>query len=97
MSAWIYVFQLKDDLFPPLHLARSSCSFVCVCLFVCLFVSSPPVQNARKVEKFRRSLREIKDISKFKSLDKSLVHEMDKVFSGDIPKLMEKAARPRSR
>lgn len=50
-----------------------------------------------KVEKFRRSLREIKDISKFKSLDKSLVHEMDKVFSGDIPKLMEKAARPGNR
>ncbi|CAM9138421.1 unnamed protein product, partial [Hapterophycus canaliculatus] len=51
----------------------------------------------KKVEKFRRSLREIKDISKFKSLDKSLVHEMDKVFSGDIPKLMEKAARPANR
>lgn len=50
-----------------------------------------------KVEKFRRSLREIKDISKFKSLDKSLVHEMDKVFSGDIPKLMERAARPGNR
>lgn len=50
-----------------------------------------------QVEKFRRSLREIKDISKFKSLDKSLVHEMDKVFSGDIPKLMEKAARPGNR
>lgn len=51
----------------------------------------------KQVEKFRRSLREIKDISKFKSLDKSLVHEMDKVFSGDIPKLMEKAARPGNR
>lgn len=55
------------------------------------------VHNRQKVEKFRRSLREIKDISKFKSLDKSLVHEMDKVFSGDIPKLMEKAARPGNR
>ena len=50
-----------------------------------------------KVEKFRRSLREIKDISKFNRLDKSLVNEMDKVFSTDIPKLMEKAARPSDR
>ncbi|CAN0294709.1 unnamed protein product [Pylaiella littoralis] len=56
-----------------------------------------PLGDFPKVEKFRRSLREIKDISKFKSLDKSLVHEMDKVFSGDIPKLMEKAARPGNR
>lgn len=50
-----------------------------------------------KVEKFRRSLREIKDISKFNRLDKNLVYEMDKVFSIDIPKLMEKAARPGNR
>lgn len=66
---------------------------------VFLSVHSPPScpSNKQKVEKFRRSLREIKDISKFKSLDKSLVHEMDKVFSGDIPKLMEKAARPGNR
>eukprot|EP00903_Cladosiphon_okamuranus_P007583 g7356.t1 len=56
-----------------------------------------PLGDFPKVEKFRRSLREIKDISRFKSLDKSLVHEMDKVFSGDIPKLMEKAARPGNR
>lgn len=47
-----------------------------------------------QVENYRRALREIKDISKFKALDKSLVHEMDKVFSTDIPKLMERAARP---
>lgn len=58
--------------------------------------ATQPAEN-KKVEKFRRSLREIKDISRFKSLDKSLVHEMDKVFSGDIPKLMEKAARPGNR
>lgn len=46
------------------------------------------------MEKYRRSLREIKDISKFQRLDKSMVAEMDKVFASDIPKLMEKAARP---
>ncbi|CAM9790942.1 unnamed protein product, partial [Chrysoparadoxa australica] len=73
-----------------------------------------PLGDFPKVEKFRRSLREVKDISKvrkrrptgcggeaqtitspfslqFQKLDKGLVVEMDKVFSQDIPRLMERA------
>ncbi|CAM9769668.1 unnamed protein product [Choristocarpus tenellus] len=53
---------------------------------------SLPLGDFPKVDKFRRSLREIKDISRFSKLDKSLVYEMEKVFSADIPKLMERAA-----
>jgi EH domain-containing protein 1 len=40
---------------------------------------------------FRQALHEIKDLSEFPKLDKRLVREMDKVFSVDIPELLEKA------
>jgi len=43
------------------------------------------------VEKYQQALMEIKDISKFPRLDKSLVAEMDRVFSHDIPKLLDRA------
>lgn len=43
------------------------------------------------VEPFRKALMEIKDLSEFPKLDKKLVKEMDKVFSVDIPNLLEKA------
>lgn len=43
------------------------------------------------IEPFRKSLLEIKDLSEFQKLDKRLVREMDKVFSVDIPDLLEKA------
>jgi EH domain-containing protein 1 len=43
------------------------------------------------LEPFRRALYEIKDLSEFPKLDKKLVREMDKVFSVDIPELLEKA------
>lgn len=42
-------------------------------------------------EQFRQSLMEIKDLSEFPKLDKKLIREMDKVFSVDIPELLEKA------
>lgn len=40
---------------------------------------------------FRQALYEIKDLSEFPKLDKKLVREMDKVFSVDIPELLERA------
>jgi hypothetical protein len=43
------------------------------------------------IEPFRQALLEIKDLSEFPKLDKKLVREMDKVFSVDIPDLLEKA------
>lgn len=46
------------------------------------------------VEPFRQALYEIKDLSEFPKLDKRLVREMDKVFSIDIPQMLE-AARQR--
>jgi EH domain-containing protein 1 len=45
----------------------------------------PPLEN------MRQALYEIKDLSEFPKLDKKLVREMDKVFSVDIPELLEKA------
>jgi len=45
----------------------------------------PPVEPMRKI------LLEIKDLSEFKKLDKNMVKDMDKVFTVDIPQLLEKA------
>jgi hypothetical protein len=39
----------------------------------------------------RRALYEIKDLAEFPKLDKKMIREMDKVFSSDIPELLEKA------
>ena len=43
------------------------------------------------LEPMRQALMEVKDISEFPKLDKRLVKEMDKVFSVEIPELLEKA------
>lgn len=43
------------------------------------------------IEPFRQALLEIRDLSEFPKLDKKQVREMDKVFSVDIPDLLEKA------
>lgn len=43
------------------------------------------------LEPFRQALYEIKDLSDFPKLDKKLIKEMDKVFSVDIPDLLERA------
>jgi len=43
------------------------------------------------LEPFRQALLEIKDLSEFPKLDKKMVREMDKVFSVDIPELLERA------
>lgn len=45
------------------------------------------------IEPFRKSLLEIKDLGEFPKLDKKRVYEMDKVFSVDIPHLLEKARK----
>lgn len=43
------------------------------------------------LEPLRQALLEIKDLSEFPKLDKKMVTEMDKVFSVDIPGLLQKA------
>ena len=43
------------------------------------------------VEPMRQALKEVKDLSEFPKLDKKMVREMEKVFSQDIPDLLEKA------
>jgi GTPase SAR1 family protein len=43
------------------------------------------------LEPMRQALLEVKDLSEFPKLDKKLVREMDKVFSVDIPELLERA------
>ena len=37
----------------------------------------------------RYAVLQIKDLSDFKKLDKSLVYEMDKMLTTDIPKLLQ--------
>lgn len=44
------------------------------------------------VDKFKQMLRETEDISDFKKLDKSLVRDMDKMLTVDIPQLLQKAS-----
>lgn len=44
-----------------------------------------------EVGPLRQALLEIKDLSEFPKLDKKMVKEMDKVFSVDIPHLLDKA------
>ena len=43
------------------------------------------------VREYQRYLSEIKDISEFQKLDKKMIKEMDKVFSLDIPALLQAA------
>ena len=50
-----------------------------------------PKGDFPSIEPFRQALLEIRDLSEFPKLDKRLVREMDKVFSVDIPELLEKA------
>jgi len=50
-----------------------------------------PTGDFPPIGPFRQALMEIKDLSEFPKLDKKLVKEMDKVFSVDIPDLLEKA------
>jgi len=50
-----------------------------------------PKGDFPSVEPMRTALNEIKDLTDIPKLDKKLVKEMDKVFSVDIPDLLEKA------
>lgn len=43
------------------------------------------------LEPMRQALYEIKDLSEFPKLDKKMIRDMDRVFSVDIPDLLEKA------
>ena len=52
-----------------------------------------PLGDFPNVNQYRKMLSEIKDISDFKKLDKSLVVEMDRVLTHDIPLLLQKAQR----
>jgi Domain of unknown function (DUF5600) len=50
-----------------------------------------PKGDFPSLEPMRQALMEIKDLNEFPKLDKRLIREMDKVFSVDIPELLEKA------
>lgn len=50
-----------------------------------------PKGDFPSLEPMRRALYEIKDLAEFPKLDKKMIREMDKVFSSDIPELLEKA------
>jgi len=50
-----------------------------------------PKGDFPELEPFRQALLEIKDLSEIHKLDKKMVKEMDKVFSVDIPNLLEAA------
>ena len=50
-----------------------------------------PKGDFPSIESFRQALLEIKDLSEFPKLDKKQVREMEKVFTHDIPELLEKA------
>ena len=50
-----------------------------------------PVGDFPAPEPMRRALNEIKDIGEFPKLDKKRVREMDRVFSVDVPELLERA------
>jgi hypothetical protein len=50
-----------------------------------------PIGDFPNVDLYRKMLREIKDISDFKRLDKNMVYEMDRVLTHDIPLLLQKA------
>ena len=50
-----------------------------------------PLGDFPQLEPFRQALYEVKDLSEFQKLDKKMVKEMDKVFSVDIPELLEKS------
>ncbi len=52
-----------------------------------------PLGDFPPVEQYKKMLREIKDISDFKKLDKNLVYEMDKVLTHDIPALLQRATK----
>mmetsp|Transcript_5589 Transcript_5589/g.12853 ORF Transcript_5589/g.12853 Transcript_5589/m.12853 type:complete len:312 (-) Transcript_5589:122-1057(-) len=51
-----------------------------------------PLGDFPNLDEFRTNLLQIKDISKFQKLDKSLVKEMDRVLANDIAKLLEKCS-----
>jgi EH domain-containing protein 1 len=51
-----------------------------------------PLGDFPNVDQYRRMLTEVKDISEFKKLDKSLVYEMDRVLTHDIPLLLQRAS-----
>lgn len=54
-----------------------------------------PLGDFPNVDQYRKMLREIKDISDFKKLDKNMVYEMDRVLTDDIPALLQRAtSRP---
>jgi len=55
-----------------------------------------PLGDFPNVEQYRRMLSEVKDISDFKKLDKSMVADMDKVLTHDIPLLLQKATSRKS-
>ena len=48
-----------------------------------------------EIAKFRQSLGEVRDISKFPKLDKTLIRDMERMFAHEIPELLVHAAEAR--
>mmetsp|Transcript_45204 Transcript_45204/g.107135 ORF Transcript_45204/g.107135 Transcript_45204/m.107135 type:complete len:522 (+) Transcript_45204:229-1794(+) len=56
-----------------------------------------PLGDFPNVQKMKASLREIKDLRDIPRLNKNYITDMEKIFSTDIPKLLEEASKPSSR
>ena len=48
-----------------------------------------------EIAKFRQSLGEVRDISKFPKLDKTIIRDMERMFAHEIPELLVHAAEAR--
>ena len=70
-------------------------SCMCMCMRVCAYRLcryNLPWGDFPSVDKYRAMLTEVKSlVSEFKKLDKSMIHEMDKVMTFDIPRLLQAA------
>ena len=83
-----FAVYLKLFLTPCFHFYRE--------FLACARRYNLPLGDFPNVDKYRKMLGEIKDISDFKRLDKNLVYDMDKVLTVDIPLLLRKASPPQT-
>mmetsp|Transcript_10299 Transcript_10299/g.35035 ORF Transcript_10299/g.35035 Transcript_10299/m.35035 type:complete len:238 (+) Transcript_10299:209-922(+) len=52
-----------------------------------------PLGDFPSLNNYRNRLREVKDISRFQRLDKSMIREMDRMLQEDVPRLLQRAQR----
>jgi len=56
-----------------------------------------PLGDFPNAQRMKSSLREIKDLRDIPRLNKNLIHEIDKMFTTDIPKLLDSASKSASK